>query len=101
MFGKSRLKKFAEKSGGFESMVSELIEELKNMDFFVADIKSTKILLKQKTYDGFNVIVLILKSETEIKSEAVKRANLGVDKNIFSLVKVSQKNIASAIINGM
>ena len=101
MFGKSKLRNFADKLGGFEAMVSELIVELKKNNFFIAESKSTKILLKQNAHSGFNVIVLTLKSETEIKSKALKKENSRVDENTFSLNNTSQKNIALTIINGM
>jgi len=101
MFGNSRLKNYAEKLGGFESIVSILIEELRNNGFFIAESKATKILLKQNAINGYNVIELILISESEIKTNALNRAKIGVKKNTFSLINESQRNIAIAIISSM
>lgn len=101
MFGNSRLKNYAEKLGGFESIVSVLIEELRNNGFFIEETKSTKIMLKQKAINGFNVIELILISESEIKSKALKRATWKLKENTFSLINESQRDIALSIINSM
>lgn len=101
MFGKSKLKNYAKNRGGFESIVQELIKELNFFDFFIEEIKPTKILLTQNIVTGFNVISLTLKSETEIESYTIRKgSSRGVSKR-FSLNNKSQREIASDIINGL
>lgn len=101
MFGKNKLKNYAENLGGYESMLSELIAELKTYGFFIEHSKSTKILLKQYADVGFNVIELVLISETEIRSSALRRERGIIIKKVYSLNNTSQREIATDIVNRM
>ncbi len=99
MFGiKNKITKYAEENGGLETILSELLSNLKTEGYFISESKANYIMLKQEAIKGFNVIDLKLISNNEIISNSLKRGGGPVKKKIFNLDINTQENIAKLII---